>query len=97
MRGSKTHFGHAIRAVAWICEPFHTSGAVEASPADVRRTVPFNDGRTFNLPGLPYDGDDPDGFASLREIQLYVKRHIEMADPPALLGVRATSVRRRGR
>jgi putative flavoprotein involved in K+ transport len=53
-------------------------------------------GRTFNLPGLPYGGDDPDGFARLSEIQLYFQRYIAMLDPPALLGVRATLLQRSG-
>jgi len=49
--------------------------------------------RTFTLPGMPYEGDDPEGFAPLREIQAYVQRYVAMLDPPARLGVRATSVR----
>jgi putative flavoprotein involved in K+ transport len=50
--------------------------------------------RTFTLPGLPYGGDDPEGFAPLREIQAYIQQYVAMLDPPAHVGVRATSLRR---
>src|SRR5207253_5434511 len=48
----------------------------------------------FTLPGLPYGGDDPEGFAPLREIQAYIQHYVAVLDPPAPAG-RARHIKRR--
>ncbi len=42
---------------------------------------------TCRLPGVPYDGDDPDGFMLRDEIVAYVVRFAESFDPPYRSGV----------
>src|SRR5436305_4909000 len=48
---------------------------------------------SVQLPGHPYDGDDPDGFMPRDEIVAYLERYAESADAPALPGVDVTAVR----
>jgi putative flavoprotein involved in K+ transport len=42
---------------------------------------------TLGLPGMAYDGDDPDGFLTRREVVDYLERFAERFDPPVLEGV----------
>ncbi|CAN5584684.1 MSMEG_0569 family flavin-dependent oxidoreductase [soil metagenome] len=44
------------------------------------------------LPGFPYDGDDPDGFMSRDEIVDYVERYADSFDPPLREGVTVTGL-----
>jgi len=46
------------------------------------------------LPGLPYDGPDPDGYMSAREVAEFIERFAKTADAPVRTGVNVTSVRR---
>lgn len=46
------------------------------------------------LPGLPYDGDDPDGFMVKEQILEYLERFRRSFDPPLHEGVRVTRVAR---
>lgn len=48
------------------------------------------------LPGLPYDGDDPDGFMVKDQILGYLERFRRSFDPPLHEGVRVTRVARAG-
>lgn len=48
------------------------------------------------LPGLPYDGDDPDGFMVKEQILDYLARFRRSFDPPLHEGVRVTRVGRDG-
>jgi putative flavoprotein involved in K+ transport len=48
------------------------------------------------LPGLPYDGDEPNGFMVRAEIEAYLRRWIASFGPPLVEGVRATRLRARG-
>lgn len=50
-------------------------------------------GRALNLPGLPYQGIDPDGYAYRDEIIAYFDAYVARVQPPVRLGVRATAVR----
>jgi putative flavoprotein involved in K+ transport len=50
-------------------------------------------GRALNLPGLPYPGADPDGYAPRDEIIAYFAAYVAQLRPPLRLGVRATAVR----
>ena len=50
-------------------------------------------GWSLDLPGLPYGGDDPDGYALRDEIVAYFDAYIAQIDPPLRLGVMATAVR----
>ena len=54
-------------------------------------------GRALNLPGLPYPGVDPEGYASRDEIVAYFDAYVALVRPPLRLGVRATAVRPTGR
>ena len=45
------------------------------------------------LPGHPYDGDDPDGFMPRDEIALYLERYAAGFDAPVRGGIEATSLR----
>jgi putative flavoprotein involved in K+ transport len=47
---------------------------------------------TARLPGIVYDGDDPDGFMSRDEIVLYLERYAASFDAPVRLGVEVTSL-----
>ncbi|MGW7274595.1 flavin-containing monooxygenase [Streptomyces sp. NPDC054864] len=40
---------------------------------------------TIQLPGMPYDGDDPDGFMPREEVVRYLSRYASTIDPPARL------------
>ena len=50
-------------------------------------------GRALNLPGLPYQGADPEGYAYRDEIIAYFEAYAALVRPPLRLGVRATAVR----
>jgi putative flavoprotein involved in K+ transport len=54
-------------------------------------------GRALNLPGLPYRGTDPEGYASRDEIVAYFDAYVALVRPPLRLGVCATAVRPAGR
>lgn len=45
------------------------------------------------LPGLVYDGDDPDGFMTGAEIAAFIERYAAVIDAPVHTGVTVTSVR----
>ena len=45
------------------------------------------------LPGHPYDGDDPDGFMPRDEIVAYLERYAAGFDAPVREGVEVTAVR----
>jgi putative flavoprotein involved in K+ transport len=49
-------------------------------------------GWSLNLPGLPYGGGDPDGYALRDEILTYFDTYIAQIDPPLRLGITATAV-----
>ncbi len=44
------------------------------------------------LPGLAYDGDDPDGFMSVAELIEFIERYAEHSDAPVRTGTDVTSV-----
>ena len=46
----------------------------------------------LGLPGMEYDGDDPDGFLRGEEVVDYVLRFAQSFDPPVTEGVEVTSV-----
>jgi putative flavoprotein involved in K+ transport len=46
------------------------------------------------LPGLPYDGDDPEGFMRRDELNAYLDRFLAKLDPPLEEGVSVTRVKR---
>ena len=48
------------------------------------------------LPGYPYQGDEPNGFMVKDEIVEYLKSYYEFVKPPMLLGKRVTSVTKQG-
>lgn len=48
------------------------------------------------LPGFPYDGDDPHGFMVKDEIVGYLERYVASFDPPLREGVAVSRVRRAG-
>ncbi|GAB2843095.1 NAD(P)/FAD-dependent oxidoreductase [Actinocorallia aurea] len=50
--------------------------------------------RLSGLPGLPYDGPDPDGFMTAGETADLIERFAKAADAPVRTGVEVTSVRR---
>src|SRR5688572_5987129 len=43
---------------------------------------------TLLLPGMPYDGPDPDGFMPRAGVLEYVRRYAELVAPPLRLGTR---------
>jgi putative flavoprotein involved in K+ transport len=45
------------------------------------------------LPGLRYDGPDPDGYMSVREVTEFIERFAKVACAPVRTGVNVTSVR----
>ena len=45
------------------------------------------------LPGLAYDGPDPDGFMTMPEVIGFIDRYRRLTDPPVLTGVRVVSLR----
>lgn len=45
---------------------------------------------TLLLPGMPYDGDDPDGFMVRDEVVKYVSRYASVTSPPVRLGTNVT-------
>jgi putative flavoprotein involved in K+ transport len=48
------------------------------------------------LPGLPYDGQEPDGFGGSDELVGYFQRYVERFQLPVRAGVRVVSVERDG-
>jgi putative flavoprotein involved in K+ transport len=44
------------------------------------------------LPGMAYDGDDPDGFMTVPELIRFIERYAERCDAPVRTGVDVTSV-----
>jgi putative flavoprotein involved in K+ transport len=44
------------------------------------------------LPGLAYDGDDPDGFMTVGELVAFLERYADHTDAPVRTGVEVTSV-----
>jgi putative flavoprotein involved in K+ transport len=44
------------------------------------------------LPGLAYDGDDPDGFMSVPEVVAFIERYAALGDAPVRTGTTVTSV-----
>jgi putative flavoprotein involved in K+ transport len=47
------------------------------------------------LPGLPYDGPDPDGFMTAPEVTAVIEQFAKVSRAPVRTGVNVTSVRRR--
>jgi putative flavoprotein involved in K+ transport len=47
---------------------------------------------TLGLPGMAYDGDDPEGFLTRQEVVDYLERFAGPFDPPVREGVEATAV-----
>jgi len=47
---------------------------------------------TLQLPGFPYDGDDPDGFMPRDEIVAYLERYAAAIEAPVQEGVEVTAV-----
>jgi putative flavoprotein involved in K+ transport len=48
------------------------------------------------LPGLAYDGEDPDGFMAVPELVAFLERYAEHVAAPVLAGTTVTSVSRNG-
>jgi putative flavoprotein involved in K+ transport len=46
----------------------------------------------LNLPGMPYRGDDPDGFLTRQEVIEYLEAFAALVAPPVLEGVEAAAV-----
>ena len=48
------------------------------------------------LPGLPYDGPDPDGYMTMAEVTEFIERFAKVARAPVRTGAEVTSVQRAG-
>jgi putative flavoprotein involved in K+ transport len=48
------------------------------------------------LPGLAYDGDDPDGYLTMSEVVAFIDRYARHEQAPVVTGTTVTSVRRAG-
>ena len=48
------------------------------------------------VPGLAYDGDDPDGFMEMAEVVAFIERYARLVDPPIETHTAVESVRRNG-
>ena len=48
------------------------------------------------VPGLAYDGDDPDGFMDMAEVVEFLERYARLVDPPLETRTTVESVRRKG-
>ncbi|MBK9124568.1 MAG: NAD(P)-binding domain-containing protein [Chloroflexi bacterium] len=48
---------------------------------------------TLNLPGFPYQGDDPDGFLTRAEVVRYLEDYVSQFAPPVQTGITVTAVR----
>jgi putative flavoprotein involved in K+ transport len=48
------------------------------------------------LPGLSYEGPDPDGYMTMREVTEFIERFAKVSGAPVRTGVNVTSVRRAG-
>lgn len=49
----------------------------------------------LNLPGHPYQGDDPDGFLARDEVVTYLEDYADRFDPPLRFGVEVTTVEKK--
>lgn len=49
----------------------------------------------LQLPGHPYQGDDPDGFLTRDEVVAYLEKYAAKFDPPLRFGVEVTAVERK--
>ncbi len=47
---------------------------------------------SVKLPGMPYGGDDPDGFMSRGEIVAHLERYVAVSDTPLRTGIDVTSL-----
>jgi putative flavoprotein involved in K+ transport len=52
--------------------------------------------RQSRLPGMPYEGDDPDGYMTATEVAELIERFAQSAGAPARTGTDVTSLRRAG-
>ena len=48
------------------------------------------------LPGLAYDGDDPDGYMTMGEVVAFIERYARLVDPPLETGSTVESLTRAG-
>ena len=48
------------------------------------------------LPGLAYDGDDPDGYMSAADVVAFIERYARLVDPPLETGTAVDSLTRNG-
>ena len=48
------------------------------------------------VPGLAYDGDDPDGFMDMAGVVAFLERYARLVDPPLETGTTVESVRKNG-
>ena len=48
------------------------------------------------LPGLPYEGPDPDGYMTMAEVIEFIERFAKVCEAPVQTGANVTSVRRTG-
>lgn len=48
----------------------------------------------LQLPGFPYEGDDPEGFLSRDEVVAYLEEYVALFDPPLRFGVEVNAVER---
>ena len=46
----------------------------------------------LRLPGMEYDGDNPEGFLTRQEVVDYLKKFVDLFDPPVQEGVEVTAV-----
>src|SRR5687768_818813 len=47
---------------------------------------------TVRLPGMPYEGSDPDGFMPREEVVAYLEQYAEQFNAPVRTGIEVTSV-----
>lgn len=48
----------------------------------------------LQMPGYPYQGEDPEGFLTRDEVVQYLEEYVEMFNPPLRFGVEVTAVER---
>ena len=48
------------------------------------------------VPGLAYDGDDPDGFMTMAEVVAFIERYARLVDPPLKTGTTVESLTKGG-
>ena len=73
-----------------ILEKRNEIGATWASRWDTFTLVTPN--WSMQLPGFPYEGDDPDDFMTRDEVVEYLEAYAEQFDPPLRFGVEVTGV-----